>query len=200
MRNWERIKTDKWAISGGAGLELGAILSGSAKLFTFQHIPLKKTKRFVLVSAGVGAKLEASFEAGSIAKGAMDSGGNLKRFFGVTGNPFTVSEANILNVHKPFCIQDLYMATAFGISTGVDAALMTTTTQGINFRARNMTSLFTLSGVQIEAIIGIGINIYTLQGGVLFGDAPGDVKLNARERQDLRDMRRFGMRAHAGKI
>ena len=184
-------------------MSLGAILSGTGKFITFHNLKVDKQKTFFLVTMGVGAKLEASFEAGSLLKELADFGAEAKRNFDVIGGvPLVVSEANDLSVYNPFSIEDLYGAFSYGISTGVDAGIVTTAVQGMSFRSSmSLTPLFNISGVQIEAVLGVGLNIYTVEGGTLYGIRPGlEERMRQYPQQQMRNMKRFGMRPHPGKM
>ena len=203
---WERSITDKWAVSGGAGLEFGAVLGVAAKIFTFTHLPTKKQKTFVLGTASLGAKLELSFEAGSAAASATlkkiaDGGAQVKRVAGVVGNPLAASEANDLAIYRPFCVNDLYGAIAYGVSVGADGGIISASVQGMGFRSSRNEKLFSLSGAQVEMMFGVGINMGTLTGGCLYGVRPGLAhRLREQPQTQMRNMQRFGMRAHPGKI
>lgn len=197
--SWESHTTKNWAISGGGSFGLGAVFFGEAKVFNFTNLDVKKTKSFLYVNGGVGAKLDASFKAGTLLDELMKSGANVKRATDATGQGVSTSSES-LTVHRPFKLTDLYLAVGVGVSTGSTAGVVDATVSGLNFRARNLSSLFVLSGVQIQAALGAGINIVSYGGGVLFGAAHVSNRLSAREQQKLNDIKRYGMRPHAGKM
>lgn len=199
--SWGQKLSENWAISSGASVGGGAGILMEAKIFTFHNLDVDKKKSFVFVSALGGARMEAKFRAGSYAKLLADAGGDLKRGTDLGGNPLSASPPEQVTVHRPFMLNELYMAVAGGASTGVDAGVVAVGVTGLLFASPwNGSSLFTISGAQIEAIIGVGINIYSLQGGILIGSTGEKPTLNQREAQDLRNIRRFGMRPHAGKM
>jgi len=206
---WDKTRVSKWAISSGPSAGLGAVLFGEASVINFHNLQVNQKKSLFLVSAGVGAKLEASFKAASavealsmknqkihvleskMAEKALELGGDLKKASQATGgNPLSMNLPTKVTVHNAFCLQDLQFATAFKGSVGADPGIFTFGFSGVTFYSRTMTRLFSMSGATAEVAIGAGLNMGSVQGGKLIDVCPTalpkSVQMeNRRERERL---------------
>lgn len=208
---WDKKITKKWAVSGGASAGLGAVFSAEVKVMNFHHLGLQKKKSLLLVSASVGAKMQASFKAVEEvaelgikntavhfveSKGidtAIKYWGDLKKLADSTGRTLPISFAppSNLTVHNAFCLQDLCFANAIKASSSVEAGILKVGTSGITFFSRRGVRLFTMSGVELEATLGVGINIASIQGSRLLDIYPSalpeaEQAANRLERKRLR--------------
>lgn len=198
---WDQGKTKEWGVSGGGSLGAGAVYFGEAKIFNFHNKAARKKKSLLLVSGGVGAKLELKFKAGSTMQAILDAGTDIRDRTNALGNPASTTIEK-LTVHNSFSLRDLALAKAVGISAGADGGVVGTAVTGLLFFGRDGKKLFTLTSVVAEAIIGAGINMGSLQGGVLIDLNPTPRTL--AEMEEVRRMKRrmpsHMHRPHAGKI
>jgi len=178
---WERRsskQTKNWAISAGGSFEIGTVGFGGTKVLWFHNLELNEKRPFIMVSAGVGARLGAKFKSG----GALDKLDSLGKVTKVTtdayGNPLNASSPEAITVHSPFSFADLQGCLIGGQSVGADLGV------SIGIEVLSFTkwrrSLFTMQSEKVEAILGVGINLRSFHGGFLFFP-PGMTEAEAKK-------------------
>lgn len=195
--NWDNVATSKWSVSGGESIGLGAIIGGEAKIMVFTHNELNRSKGFLMVSASIGAKLEAKvpktgvmgLASGGFVDKVLNYGGHAKQVSDGAGvNPLNFSPPAEVNVKTPFSIKDLEFANGVSVSVGATGGIVDTGVAGFSFYHRNGRHLFTMSEVTVQAAIGAGINMGTLQGSRLINLAPS--QLSAAEQAAIQQQKK----------
>jgi hypothetical protein len=167
---WERRsskQTKKWAVSAGGSFEIGTIGFGGTKVLWFHNLELNEKRPFVMISAGVGARLGAKFKAG----GALDKldsfGKGAKIVTDANGNPLKASSPEAITVHSPFSFSDLQGCLIGGKSVGADLGVVSLGVEVLWF-SKWRRDLFSLQSEKVEAMLGLGINFRSFHGGFLF--------------------------------
>lgn len=170
--SWDTVATKNWAVAGGESLGLGAVFGAEFKILQFTHQDLGKTKGLLMVSASVGAKLEASVDAGWL-KTLLEWGGHAKKVSdGSNANPFNYSPPAKVRVDRAFCLKDLEFANAVSGSVGATGGVVDAGVAMFAFFARNGQKLFSMDDVTVQGCLGAGINMGSLQGSRLINLRP----------------------------
>ncbi|MFA8384093.1 MAG: hypothetical protein ACEPO2_00590 [Pelagibaca sp.] len=166
---WERRtskQTKNWAVSAGGSFEIGLTGFGGAKILWFHNLEINEKRCFVMISAGLGARLGAKFKAG----GALDTldtvGQRIKIITDACGNPIKMSTPEVITVHSAFSFADLDKCLIGGQSIGADLGV-SLGVEALSFYKWTRI-LFSLQSEKVEAILGLGINLRSFHGGFLF--------------------------------
>lgn len=173
--DWQRRsskQTKNWAVSSGGSFEIAYLIGfGGTKVLWFHNLELNEKRPFIMVSGGVGARLGAKFKAGGALEKVEGLGQAIKAGTDANGNPLSASPPETVTVHNAFSFADLQGSLIFGLSTGADAAIVSTGVEGLLF-SKWRRSLFSMQSTKIEAVLGVGINIVSYHGGFLFFPPP----------------------------
>lgn len=157
---WMSVKTTKWKIEGGGGVNAGAVFKGGARMWRFTNESIGKAYPFLYIEGGAGGSVGLSFTGLMGAISSLTSKG--ADAYG--GNPVSIPGLDTLEIKSAFSFMDIMGATGGTFAAGVAAiASVEAKLFGVS---KGGTTLFVFNMPAVEAKVGVEVNVMSLTGGI----------------------------------